>query len=418
MTLLVHKYGGTSMAVERIGSVADRVLACRDQGNDVVVVVSAMAGETDRLLELAASVTQLPDMREVDALLSTGEQAAAALLCMALHQRGCPARSLNGAQLPIRTDSAHTRARIVDIDASRLHRDLRERRVPVVTGFQGVDENGDIATLGRGGSDTSAVALAAALGADECHIYTDVDGVYTTDPRIVDGAWRLPRITFEEMLEMSSLGAKVLQIRAVQMAWRYNVPVRVLSSFADGAGTLITAESDETTMEAPEVSGITSARDEAKITVTAVPDTPGSAFRLLGPVASAGITVDVIVQNVAEDGSTSLTFTVSRAAMRQALDIVDKAAQRLGAAAVRADDAIAKVSVVGVGMRSHAGVAARMFEALANESINIQLITTSETKISVVIDERFLELAVRALHSAFLSDTVGSETRDAVGQNR
>ena len=413
MSLLVHKYGGTSMAADCIGLVADRILAHRDRGDDVVVVVSAMAGETDRLLALAAAATQLPDPREIDALLSTGEQVSAALLCMALHQRGCPARSLNGAQLPIRTDSAHTRARILDIDASRLHQDLRVRRVPVVTGFQGIDANGDIATLGRGGSDTSAVALAVALEADECQICTDVDGVYTTDPRIVDGAWRLPRITYEEMLEMSSSGAKVLQLRAVQMAWRYNVRLRVLSSFADGAGTLITSEPDET-MEAHEVSGITGTRDEAKITVLAVPDKPGAAFHLLGPVANAGIVVDVIVQNVAEDGSTSLTFTVARGAMRQALDIVDKATGRLGAKAARADDTIAKVSVVGVGMRSHAGVAARMFEVLANEGINIQLITTSETKISVVIDERFLELAVRALHSAFLSD--GGDSGEAPWQ--
>ncbi len=407
MSQHVHKYGGSSMAIERIAAVADRIIASRDQGHDIVAVVSAMTGDTDRLIGLASSVTQLPDLRELDALLSTGEQVSAALLCMALHQRGCPARSLNGAQLPIRTNGDHTYARILDIDVAELRHDLLAGRVPVVTGFQGVSDNGEICTLGRGGSDTSAVALAAALEADECRIYTDVDGIYTTDPRIVDGASRLSSITYEEMLEMSSLGAKILQIRAVQMAWRYNVPLRVLSSFKDGTGTLVTSGMGNM-MEAPEIAGIPSSRNEAKITVLNVPDVPGAAFQILGPVADAGISVDVIVQNVAENGSTGLTFTVPRDDMRRAMSIVDNAADSLGALPPLSDDRIAKVSVVGVGMRSHAGVAARMFEALAAERINIQLISTSETKISVVIDERFLELAVRALHSAFHLDDLAA----------
>jgi len=401
MALIVQKYGGTSVASpERIAAVADKVLACRDQGNSVVVVVSAMSGETNRLLALADEITDKPVPREIDVLLSTGEQVTIALLSMALEKRGCAARSYTGGQVHIRTDSVHNKARIREIDDKRLHADLAAGQVVVVAGFQGVDKDGNITTLGRGGSDTTAVALAAALKADECQIYTDVDGVYTTDPRVVPDARRLDRITFEEMLEMASLGSKVLQIRSVGFAGRYNVPLRVLSSFEEGEGTLITYEDEE--MEQALISGIAFNRDEAKLTVLGVPDTPGVAYQLLGPVADANIEVDMIVQNIAPDGATTdFTFTVHRNEYNRALDILTQTAAELGAREVTGDDKIVKVSLVGVGMRSHAGIASTMFKTLANEGVNIRMISTSEIKISVVVDEKYLELAVRALHDAF-----------------
>ncbi|GIX21236.1 MAG: aspartokinase [Gammaproteobacteria bacterium] len=402
MALIVQKYGGTSVgSVERIEHVADKVLRAREAGHRLVVVVSAMAGETNRLLELARAIQPRPDPRELDVLLATGEQVTIALLCMALGKRGCPARSYTGAQVQIVTDSAHTKARIRRIDDERIRRDLAEGRVVVVAGFQGVDENGNITTLGRGGSDTTAVALAAALRADECQIYTDVDGVYTTDPRIEPKARRLDRITFEEMLEMASLGSKVLQIRSVEFAGKYRVPLRVLSTFQDGPGTLITFEEDEE-VEAAQISGIAFNRDEAQLTVTGVPDRPGIAAAILGPIAEANIEVDMIVQNIGADGnSTDFTFTVHRNDYERALDILRGVAERLGAREVRGDTGIVKLSLVGVGMRSHAGIASRMFAALAAENINIRMISTSEIKISVVIDEKYLELGVRALHAAF-----------------
>ena len=400
MPLIVQKYGGTSVgSPERIAHVADKVIQARAQGHDVVVVVSAMSGETDRLLTLAKEIDPRPSERELDVLLSTGEQVTIALLSIALEKRGCPARSYTGAQVCIRTDSAHTKARIMDIDAARIFADLKAGRVVVVAGFQGVDEHGNITTLGRGGSDTTAVALAAALKADECQIYTDVDGVYTTDPRIEPKARRLERITFEEMLEMASLGAKVLQIRSVEFAGKYNVPLRVLSSFTEGAGTLITSE--EPSMEQALISGVTANRDEAKLTVTGVPDQPGIAHRILGPIAAANIEVDMIVQNVGEHGLTDFTFTVHRNDYDKALDIVKQTAKEMGAREVQGDNRIVKVSIVGVGMRSHAGIASQMFQTLATEGINIRMISTSEIKISVVVDEQYLELAVRALHKAF-----------------
>ena len=401
MSLIVQKYGGTSVgSPERIAAVADKVLATRDQGNSVVVVVSAMSGETNRLLALADEITDKPVPREIDVLLSTGEQVTIALLSMALEKRGCAARSYTGGQVHIRTDSVHNKARIREIEDKRLHADLAVGRVVVVAGFQGVDEDGNITTLGRGGSDTTAVALAAALKADECQIYTDVDGVYTTDPRVVPDARRLDRITFEEMLEMASLGSKVLQIRSVGFAGRYNVPLRVLSSFEEGEGTLITYEDEE--MEQALISGIAFNRDEAKLTVLGVPDTPGVAYQLLGPVADANIEVDMIVQNIAPDGATTdFTFTVNRSEYNRALDILTQTATELGATEVSGDDKIVKVSLVGVGMRSHAGIASTMFKTLANEGVNIRMISTSEIKISVVVDEKYLELAVRSLHDAF-----------------
>ncbi|MFC4258772.1 aspartate kinase [Marinobacter lacisalsi] len=409
MALLVQKFGGTSVgSVERIGAVADKVCRFRNEGHDVVVVVSAMSGETNRLIGLANDIMEEPTPREMDVLVSTGEQVTIALLAMALKKRGCDARSYTGSQVRILTDSAHTKARIQDIDERNMRGDLDKGRVVVVAGFQGVDENGNITTLGRGGSDTTAVALAAALKADECQIYTDVDGVYTTDPRVVDTARRLDRITFEEMLEMASLGSKVLQIRAVEFAGKYNVPLRVLSSFQEGEGTLITFE-DESTMEQPVVSGIAFNRDEAKLTISGVPDTPGIALRILKPVSDANIEVDMIVQNVGADNHTDFTFTVHRNDFRRTREILEKLATELGAREVTGDDRIAKVSIVGVGMRSHAGVATRMFEALSNEGINIRMISTSEIKISVVIDEKYLELAVRALHSAFDLHTAETE---------
>jgi aspartate kinase len=388
--------------------VADKVCRFRKEGHDVVVVVSAMSGETNRLIALANDIMDEPTPREMDVLVSTGEQVTIALLSMALQKRGCDARSYTGSQVRILTDSSHTKARIKQIDEQRMREDLDAGRVVVVAGFQGIDDNGNITTLGRGGSDTTAVALAAALKADECQIYTDVDGVYTTDPRVVDSARRLERITFEEMLEMASLGSKVLQIRSVEFAGKYNVPLRVLSSFQEGEGTLITFE-DENAMEQPVVSGIAFNRDEAKLTISGVPDTPGSALRILKPVSDANIEVDMIVQNVGEDNKTAFTFTVHRNDFKRAQEVLRGVTAELGAGEVGGDTKIAKVSIVGVGMRSHAGVATKMFEALSNEGINIQMISTSEIKISVVIDEKYLELAVRALHSAFELDKAGVE---------
>lgn len=404
MALLVQKYGGTSVGtIERIEAVADKLVAARKNGDDLVVVVSAMSGETNRLIELARGIMEQPVSREMDVLLSTGEQVTIALLAMALEKRGVPARSYTGGQVRILTDSAFGKARIEHIDQTPIRTELEKGRVVVVAGFQGVDESGNITTLGRGGSDTTAVALAAALGADECQIYTDVDGVYTTDPRIVDTARRLDSITFEEMLEMASQGSKVLQIRSVEFAGKYHVPLRVLSSFQDGPGTLITVD-DEVDMEKPVISGIAFTRDEAKLTVRGAPDTPGVAYRILGPIGAANIEVDMIVQNVGADGSTDFTFTVHRNDLSRAREILEKACVELGTGEVVSDDKIAKVAIVGVGMRSHAGVASKMFDALAKEGINIEMISTSEIKISVGIREKYLELAVRTLHAAFELD--------------
>lgn len=402
MSLFVQKYGGTSVGTtERIKAVADKVLAFRNQGHSIVVVVSAMSGETNRLIGLAREMQASPDPRELDVIVSTGEQVTIALLCMALKEKGCDARSYTGGQVKILTDAAHTKARIQAIDVQKMKADLDAGRVIVVAGFQGVDENGNITTLGRGGSDTTGVALAAALKADECQIYTDVDGVYTTDPRVVDGACRLDKITFEEMLEMASLGSKVLQIRAVEFAGKYNVPLRVLSTFEEGPGTLITIDEESSNMEQPVVSGIAFNRDEAKISVLGIPDAPGVASKLLAPIGDANIEIDVIVQNVAANDTNDLTFTVNRNDVKKATEILEDVAGQLGAREVVADDKIVKISIVGVGMRSHAGVAATMFRTLATDGINIQMITTSEIKISVIIDEKYLELAVRRLHSAF-----------------
>ncbi|MCK9530821.1 MAG: aspartate kinase [Gammaproteobacteria bacterium] len=400
MALIVQKYGGTSVgSIERIMHVARKVKSFRDQGHDLVVVLSAMSGETNRLIDLAKQVQSSPDARELDVLLSTGEQQTIALLVMALKQIGVDARSYTGPQVRILTDSSFNKARILSIEESRMRKDLDEGRVVVAAGFQGVDENGNTTTLGRGGSDTTAVALAATLKADECQIYTDVDGVYTTDPRVVPEARRLNRITFEEMLELASLGSKVLQIRAVEFAGKYNVPLRVLSSFKDGEGTLITYEEDG--MEEPLISGIAFQRDEAKLTILGVPDEPGVAYRILGPIGDANIEVDMIVQNVGADDTTDFTFTVNRNDYEKALKILQSTAEELGARDVNGDVKIVKISVVGVGMRSHAGIAATMFKALADERINIRMISTSEIKTSVVVDEKYLELAVRTLHSAF-----------------
>ncbi len=412
MSLLVQKYGGTSVgSIERIEQVADKVAGFRAQGHDMVVVLSAMSGETNRLIGLAQQIQAVPDPRELDVLVSTGEQVTIALLCMALKKRGLDARSYTGGQVRILTDSSFTKARIQAIDEENMRADLKLGRVVVVAGFQGVDEHGNITTLGRGGSDTTGVALAAALKADECQIYTDVDGVYTTDPRICERARRLEKITFEEMLEMASQGSKVLQIRSVEFAGKYKVPLRVLHSFKEGPGTLITLDEEDSTMEQPIVSGIAFNRDEAKVTVTGVPDTPGVAAKILAPVGEANIEVDVIVQNVSADGTTDLTFTVHKNDMNKAVAVLESVAKEIGAREVRSDDKVAKVSIVGVGMRSHAGVASRMFTALADERINIQMITTSEIKISVIIDERYLELAVRSLHTAFGLDAEPSEGR-------
>lgn len=409
MALYVQKYGGTSVgSVERIEAVAEKIQGFKRQGHDIVVVVSAMSGETNRLIGLAKEIQpHTPSPREMDVLVSTGEQVTIALLCMALEKRGVPARSYTGSQVKILTDSSHMKARIEDIEVSSMQADLAEGRVIVVAGFQGVDAGGNITTLGRGGSDTTGVALAAALKADECQIYTDVDGVYTTDPRVVEGAQRLNVITFEEMLEMASLGSKVLQIRAVEFAGKYKVPLRVLHSFQDGPGTLITIE-DESTVEKPIISGIAFNRDEAKLTVIGVPDIPGVASKILGPVSRANIEVDVIVQNATADNTTDFTFTVHRNDYEEACRVLNQVAEELGARDVVGDNKIAKVSIVGVGMRSHAGVASKMFDALAEENINIQMISTSEIKVSVVIAEKYLELAVRALHTAFELDVNNS----------
>lgn len=405
MALIVQKFGGTSVGtVERIEQVAEKVKKFREAGDDVVVVVSAMSGETNRLIGLANQIMEQPVPRELDVMVSTGEQVTIALLSMALIKRGVPAVSYTGNQVRILTDSAHTKARILHIDDTHIRADLKAGRVVVVAGFQGVDGNGNITTLGRGGSDTTGVALAAALKADECQIYTDVDGVYTTDPRVVPQARRLDKITFEEMLEMASLGSKVLQIRAVEFAGKYNVPLRVLRSFQEGPGTLITIDDEEESMEQPIISGIAFNRDEAKLTIRGVPDTPGVAFKILGPISAANVEVDMIVQNVAHDNTTDFTFTVHRNDYLNALEILKQTAANIGAREAIGDTNIAKVSIVGVGMRSHAGVASRMFEALAKESINIQMISTSEIKVSVVIEEKYLELAVRALHTAFELD--------------
>ena len=409
MSLIVQKYGGTSVGtVERIEAVAKKVAASHREGNQLVVAVSAMSGETNRLIGLANEISSDTNLREMDVLVSTGEQVTIALLCMALQKLGIDALSYTGSQVRILTDNAHGKARIKEIDNHRLQGALQAGKVVVVAGFQGVDEEGNITTLGRGGSDTTAVALAAALQADECQIYTDVDGVYTTDPRLVSDARRLDKITFEEMLEMASQGSKILQIRSVEFAGKYSVPLRVLSSFEEGPGTLISLEEDDQ-MEKPLVSGIAFNRDEAKLTIRGIPDQPGVAYKVLGAISEANIEIDVIVQNVAKDNSASITFTVNKTDLSQAEELLGEIAKDLGALEVDSDKRIAKVSIVGVGMRSHAGVAAKMFEALSNEGINIQLITTSEIKITVVIEERYLELAVRALHSVFELSEPGTE---------
>lgn len=406
MALIVQKYGGTSMgSPERIKNVAKRVARWQAQGNQVVVVVSAMSGETNRLIGLAKEIQPSPDPRELDVMVSTGEQVTIALLAMALKGIGVDAKSYTGAQVKILTDSAHTKARILDIEEKNIRADLDSGKVIIVAGFQGVDENGDVTTLGRGGSDTTGVALAAALKADECQIYTDVDGVYTTDPRIVPEAKKLERITFEEMLEMASLGSKVLQIRSVEFAGKYKVKLRVLSSFEEEGketnGTLITLEEDST-MEQPIISGIAFNRDEAKLTVLGVPDKPGIAYQILGPISEANIDVDMIIQNVGHDGTTDFSFTVNRSEYARAKKILEESVQKhVGARAIMGDEKICKVSAVGVGMRSHPGVASQMFRTLAEEGINIQMISTSEIKISVVVDEKYLELAVRVLHKTF-----------------
>ncbi len=403
MAVYVFKFGGTSVGTtERIKAVAKKVKQAHDQGHQIVVVVSAMSGETNRLIDLAKQMQDQPNEREMDVLLSTGEQVTVALLSMALHELGCPACSYTGGQVKILTDNSHTKARIQEIDDKKIRADLSAGKVVVVAGFQGVDETGNITTLGRGGSDTTAVALAAALNADECHIYTDVDGVYTTDPRIEPKARKLNKITFEEMLEMASLGSKVLQIRAVEFAGKYNVALRVLSSFEAGEGTLITYEESE--MEKALISGIAFNRDEAKLTITGVPDVPGIASKILGPIADLNIEVDMIIQNVAEDATTDFTFTVHRNDFLKAKEILQNVSKELRAREVTGDDNIVKISIVGVGMRSHAGIASTMFKVLADEAINIIMISTSEIKISVVVDEKYLELAVRSLHAAFNLD--------------
>ena len=411
MALYVYKFGGTSVgSIDRIKAVAERVKKVREAGDDLVVVLSAMSGETNRLIGLAKEMQAQPNERELDAMVSTGEQVTVALLSMRLNEIGCPACSYTGTQVRILTDSSFTKARIREIDDTRIRADLAQGRVVVVAGFQGVDEDGNITTLGRGGSDTTAVALAAALKADECHIYTDVDGVYTTDPRVEPKARRLDRITFEEMLEMASLGSKVLQIRSVEFAGKYKVPMRVLSSFTPWdidiheeakSGTLITFEEDEK-MEQAVVSGIAFNRDEAKISVLGVPDKPGIAYQILGAVADANIEVDVIIQNLSKDGKTDFSFTVHRNDFARTMDLLkDKVLPALGASEVSGDAKICKVSIVGIGMRSHVGIASKMFRSLSEEGINIQMISTSEIKTSVVIDEKYMELAVRALHKAF-----------------
>lgn len=403
MPLLIQKYGGTSVgSIERIEAVADKVISYKEQGNDIIVVLSAMSGETNRLLALASKINPNPEGRELDVLLTTGEQVTIALLAMAFAKRGYPAKSYTGGQVRIVTDSVHNKARIKSIDNENIRRDLEQGSIVVVAGFQGVDEHSNITTLGRGGSDTTGVALAAALGADECQIFTDVDGVYTTDPRVVPEATRLKTITFEEMLEMASLGAKVLQIRAVELAQKYNVPLRVLSSFKESEGTLITSEYEAgDMMEQALISSIAFNRDEAQLTVNGVSDTPGIAYKILGPISDANIEVDMILQNVSADGSTDFTFTVHRNDYNTAFESLKKTAKELDAREVSGNNRITKISIVGVGMRSHAGIASRMFELLAKEGINILMISTSEIKVSVVVDEKYLELGVRALHDGF-----------------
>ena len=411
MALIVHKYGGTSMgSTERITNVARRVAKWHDAGHQMVVVPSAMSGETNRLLGLAREIMANPDPRELDMLASTGEQASVALLAMALHSLGKKAVSYTGWQVPIVTNSAHTKARIQSIDDERVRRDLDAGKIVIITGFQGIDGEGNITTLGRGGSDTSAVAVAAAMKASECLIYTDVDGVYTTDPRVVTEARRLKTVTFEEMLEMASLGSKVLQIRSVEFAGNYRMPTRVLSSLTDPlipleeeaqSGTLISFEED-TNMEQATITGIAFSRDEAKITVIDVPDRPGIAYQILGPIAEANIEVDMIIQNQSIDGKTDFTFTVPRADYTKSMEILERSVrEHIGAARIVGDAKVSKVSVVGVGMRSHVGIASQMFRTLSEEGVNILMISTSEIKISVLIDEKYMELAVRALHKAF-----------------
>ena len=402
MALIVQKFGGTSVgSAERIKNVAKRIARWKAQGHDIVVVPSAMSGETNRLIGLAKEISAAPNPRELDVIASTGEQVTIGLLSMALHEEGLKAKSYTGPQVKVLTDSTFTKARILSIDDAKIRKDLAEGNVVVVAGFQGADEDGNITTLGRGGSDTSAVALAAALKADECQIYTDVDGVYTTDPRVVPEARKLDTITFEEMLEMASLGSKVLQIRSVEFAGKYKVKLRVLSSFEDeGEGTLITVE-EENKMEQPIISGIAFNRDEAKLTILGVPDPPGVAYKILGPIAEANIDVDMIIQNVSQEGLTDFSFTVNRGDYNKAKGILEQNAQALNARGVVGDAKTCKVSAVGVGMRSHPGIASKMFSALGAEGINIQMISTSEIKISVVIEEKYLELAVRVLHKIF-----------------
>jgi aspartate kinase len=400
MSLILCKFGGTSVRdSERIQAVADKVITILGDGHQVAVVVSAMAGETDRLLGLARAVTDHPANRELDVLLATGEQVTIALLTIVLRNKGFQAQSFTGGQIPIRTDSAYNKARILEIEPTRVREVLDQGMVAVIAGFQGIDATNNITTLGRGGSDTTAVAMAAALQADECRIYTDVDGVYTADPRIEPNARRMARLTYEEMLEMASLGSKVLQIRSVEFASKYHVPLRVLSSFEEGPGTLIVDE--EAIMEAPLISGIAHNRDEAKLTILGVPDKPGVAYRILGPIADANIEVDMIVQNVGVDNTTDFTFTVHRNDYDRALELLKKTCKDMGARDVSGDKRIVKISIVGVGMRSHAGIASKMFRAMADEGINIQMISTSEIKVSIIVDEKYLELGVRTLHSAF-----------------
>ena len=400
MALIVQKYGGTSVGtVERIQKVAEHVAKAKAAGNDVVVVVSAMAGETDRLLKLAHQLSSNPEEREVDMLLSSGERVTSALLALALQEKGFAAQAFTGRQVGIMTDSTHTKARIERITADRVREAVGQGIIPVIAGFQGINEKSDVTTLGRGGSDLTAVALAAALKADRCDIYTDVDGVYTTDPHVVPNARRLDKISYEEMLEMASLGAKVLQARSVEFAANYQVPVRVLSSFSDGAGTLVTKEDRD--MEQVVVSGVTYDKNQAKITITGVPDQPGIAARLFGAIAQAGILVDMILQNVSQEGMTDISFTVPKGDAGKAVEIARKIAREIGARDVQLKEDIANVSIVGVGMRTHSGVAARMFASLSKEGINILMISTSEIKISCVIDAKYTELAVRSLHEAF-----------------
>ena len=402
MALIVQKYGGTSVgSAERIKNVAKRVAQTRAEGHDVVVVVSAMSGETNRLVALAHEMQELPDPREMDVVLATGEQVTIGLLAMALKDIGVDAKSYTGWQVAVQTDNAHTKARIDHIDGDKIHADLKAGKIVIVAGFQGITAEGDISTLGRGGSDTSAVALAAALKADECQIYTDVDGVYTTDPRVVPEARRMSTISFEEMLELASLGSKVLQIRSVEFAGKYQVRLRVLSSLQEGGeGTLITFEEDEN-MEKAVVKGIAFDKNQARINVRGVSDKPGIAYQILGAIADANIEVDMIIQNVGAEGTTDFSFTVPRGDYRQTLDLMNGLKESLGAAEVNGDDTVCKVSIVGVGMRSHSGVAATMFRSLAEEGINIQMISTSEIKVSVLIDEKYMELATRVLHKAF-----------------